>query len=127
MQPLLHSCRLRSVIRDEAGAEGVSALYVYSSRATLRQAEARVMRLMQIKRPQLRAREFFSDRPYRNEHDAMVLLSRLVHAYEPPLLLKKENRPPPALKKQACERSFAGLPRYSILQPIFRVSQREVM
>ena len=92
MQPLLHSCRLRAVIRDEAGVEGVSALYVYSSRATLRQAEARVMRLMQIKRPQLRAREFFSDRPYRSEHDAMVLLSRLVHAYEPPLLLQKRKK-----------------------------------
>lgn len=114
MRPLLHSCRLRAVIRDEAGVEGVSALYVYSSRATLRQAEARVMRLMQIKRPQLRAREFFSDRPYRSEHDAMVLLSRLVHAYEPPLLLQKKEKEgqkrrknrPVNTRSQVCFRCF---------------------
>ena len=89
LQPLLHTCSLRAVVRDEAGADGVSALYVYSNRATLRQAEARLMQLIRSRDPQLIACELLADRPYRSEHDAMVLISRLVRAYEPPRLLHK--------------------------------------
>ena len=70
-------------MRPEAGAEGVFALYVYSARATMRLAEARLMRLLREKEPELRSTEVFLRGGYRSEYDAMSLLHKLGNLYEP--------------------------------------------
>jgi hypothetical protein len=62
---------------------GISALYIYSGEASLKQAESRVMALLRQSEPDLRPVEVFLDHPYRTEHDAMHLLQRLERQYEP--------------------------------------------
>ena len=83
MQSLLHTNHLRAVIRPEAGADKASALYVYSAKATMRQAENRLMRLLRETEPALRQEEVFLRGGYRSEYDAMSLLNKLGNLYEP--------------------------------------------
>lgn len=83
MQSLLHTNHLRAVIRPEAGLDDTSALYVYSSKATMRQAENRLLRLLREKEPELRSEEVFLRSGYRGEYDAMSLLNKLGNLYEP--------------------------------------------
>ena len=91
MQSVLHSNHLRAVIRPEAGAAEVSALYVYSARATLRQAENRLMNLLREKEPSLRPVEVFLRADYRSEYDAMSLLHTLGNLYEPLRLFRRRR------------------------------------
>lgn len=95
LQPLLHSRNLRAVIRPEAGVPGISGLYLYSDRVSMKQAEKRVMELLWRENSSLQAVEVFLDRPYRSEHDAMHLLHRLERLYAPVKLpwKKRKNRP----------------------------------
>ncbi len=83
LQPLVHSRNLRAVLRPEAGASGISALYLYSDKMSVKQAERKMMELLRQENPALRPVEVFLDRPYRSEHDAMHLLHRLGSQYEP--------------------------------------------
>ncbi len=83
LRPLLSGHALRAVVRAQASAPGISALYLYSDKATLAQAEQRLMALLQRDDPSLRPVEVFAKHGYRTEHDAMVLLHRLTDAYEP--------------------------------------------
>ena len=83
LQTFLHSRHLRGVIRPEAGTEGLSGLYIYSARVSVKQAENRMMELLRREHGELRPVEVFLDRPYRTEHDAMHLLHRLGRLYEP--------------------------------------------
>ena len=93
LQSFLHSRHLRGVIRQEAGTKSISALYIYSAKASVKQAESKVMELLRKEDPALRPVEVFLDRPYENEHDAMHLLHRLGDLYEPLRLpWKKEQK-----------------------------------
>ena len=83
MQSVLHANHLRAVIRPEAGAEEISALYIYSVHATLRRAENRLMSILREKDPSLRSAEIFLRGGYRSEYDAMSLLHKLGNLYEP--------------------------------------------
>ena len=83
LQSFLHSRHLRAVIRPEAGTKSISALYIYSAKASVKQAESKVMELLRKEDPALRPVEVFLDRPYQTEHDAMHLLHRLGRLYEP--------------------------------------------
>ena len=83
LQPLMHSCSLRAVIRPEAGAPGISGLYFYSDKMGIRQAETKLMEILRREDPDLRVREVFLDRPYQSERDAMQLLNQLGKLYEP--------------------------------------------
>lgn len=83
MQSVLHSNHLRAVIRPEAGAEELFALYVYSARATMRQAENRLMQQLREREPALKSVEVFLRADYRSEYDAMSLLHTLGNLYEP--------------------------------------------
>ena len=83
LQSFLHSRHLRGVIRQEAGTKSISALYIYSAKASIKQAESKVMELLRKEDPALRPVEVFLDRPYENEHDAMHLLHTLGSLYEP--------------------------------------------
>ena len=91
MQSVLHTNHLRAVIRPEAGASEVSALYVYSARATLRQAEGRLMNLLREKDPSLRPVEVFLRGDYRSEYDAMSLLNTLGNLCEPVRLFRRRR------------------------------------
>ena len=92
MQSLLHSNRLRAVVRPEAGVENAFALYVYSAKATMRQAENRLMQSLREREPELRAAEVFLRGGYRSEYDAMSLLHRLGNLYEPLRFLPRRRR-----------------------------------
>ena len=93
LQSFLHSRHLRGVIRREAGTSGISALYIYSARVSVKQAENKVMELLRKEDPKLQPVELFLDRPYQSEHDAMQLLHRLGNLYEPLRLpWKKEQK-----------------------------------
>ncbi len=83
LQSFLFSRHLRGVIRPEAGAKGISSLYIYSGKVSLKLAENRVMELLRAKYGELQPVEVFLERPYETEHDAMHLLSRLERLYEP--------------------------------------------
>ncbi|MBQ6273413.1 MAG: FUSC family protein [Oscillospiraceae bacterium] len=83
MENYLRTRHLRGVLRPEAGTVGISALYIYSGQAGVKQAESRVMALLRQEEPGLRPAEVFLDRPYETEHDAMHLLNRLGKLYEP--------------------------------------------
>ena len=87
LHTLVHARRMRMAVQPQAGAEGVSGLYIYSNRATVRRAQNQLMDLIRIDTPDAEAEEIFLSRGYRSEHDAMVLLSRLYHRYAPMWLL----------------------------------------
>lgn len=82
LQERLAGKQLRAVSRPQA-VSGISGLYIYSANATLPLAEQRVMDYLRREDPELEGMEIFSPVPYRNEHDAMHLLSRISRAYEP--------------------------------------------
>ena len=79
----LETWGLRSELRPQAGSEGVSGLYFYAEEANVSQAEEKLTILMQEKEPQLKAKEIFSEKGYRSEHDAVHLIHRLSNQYEP--------------------------------------------
>lgn len=84
LQSLIHSYHLRAVIRRETEEEHISALYLYSEKVSVKQAENRVMELLRAQYgEQLEPVEVFLPRPYETEHDAMHLLHRLGNLYEP--------------------------------------------
>ena len=83
LQSFLHSRHLRGVIRPEAGTNGISGLYIYSARASVKQAENKVMEVLRKENPDLQPVEVFLEHPYETEHDAMHLLHRLGNLYEP--------------------------------------------
>ena len=81
-------CRkLRATIQPQTDAPGVSGLYVYSDRATVRKAEHRLMKILQAENPDLKPVELFPPVGYRSEHDAMLLLHQLFNRYAPIRLL----------------------------------------
>ena len=92
LEKRLESCvaghRLRMAVRPQQAAPGVSGLYFYSDTATFSLAEKRLMDMLRRTGPELRPREVFLRRPYRSEHDAMVLLHRLGNLYEPLKILR---------------------------------------
>ncbi|MGX8692155.1 MAG: FUSC family protein [Clostridia bacterium] len=92
MQSVLHSNHLRAVIRREAGAAEQYAMYVYSARATMRQAESRLMQRLREQEPSLQAVEVFLRADYRSEYDAMSLLHRLGNFYEPLQLFGRRGK-----------------------------------
>lgn len=86
-------CRkLRTAIQPQTDAPGVSGLYIYSERATVRGAEARLMEMLRKDNPDLSPLEMFSPSGYRSEHDAMVLLLRLYNRYAPVRLLPSRRK-----------------------------------
>ena len=90
--PSLRQHRLRSAIRKQPGAPGLSGLYLYSDQATMRHAQTRLMHMLQQQDPTLRPVEVFSSSAYRTENDAMQLLHRLGNEYEPIKLFRKSRK-----------------------------------
>lgn len=75
--------RLRSVIRPQAGAPGISGLYIYAHTATMEQAEKRLMKMLREENAALTPVDIRLRTPYRTESDAMQLLHTLGNCYEP--------------------------------------------
>ncbi len=77
-------CRkLRGSIQPQTGVPGVNALYIYSDRATVHQAETRLMKLLQERESGWEAEEVFLSSGYRSEHDAMHLLYQIYNRFAP--------------------------------------------
>ena len=83
LQSFLRSRHLRGVVRAEAGTRGISSLYIYSDKVSVKLAQSRVMELLREKYGELQPVEVYLDRPYETEHDALHLLHRLEKLYEP--------------------------------------------
>ncbi len=93
LQGILNEGTLRSVIRPQSDAPGISALYLYSAEATVRHAENVMMWMLRNQNPSYQMEEIFAREPYRTEMDALHLLRRLGNAYEPLLIqAMKETR-----------------------------------
>ena len=91
LQGFLHDRALRGVLRPEAGAAGLSALYIYSGKASVKRAQSVLMEMLHREDPDLRAVDVFLDRPYESERDAVHLLQRLGDLYEPLRFLPKKR------------------------------------
>ena len=74
---------LRAVRRRQAGAPGISGLYIYAHTATMEQAEKRLMQMLREEEPELRPVEIRLKTPYISERDAMQVLYMLGNEYEP--------------------------------------------
>lgn len=91
LQTFFQCRRLRAAVRPQAGMNGVSGLYIYAREATPQKAEKRLMELLRRREPDLRFTELFSPAGYRSEHDAMVLLYRLLNQYAPLFFLPRRD------------------------------------
>ena len=83
--------RLRYVRRPQAGSTDVSALYIYSSEATVEKACAFLLAMLRGKDPSLTAEEVHSRNGYRSEQDALRVLHKIETLYEPVSFLKKHS------------------------------------
>ena len=90
--------KLRAVIRKQAGAPGVSGLYIYAHTATMEQAKKRLMTMLHEEDETLIPTDVRLTEPYRNEQDAMHVLYTLGNLYEPVRLFRHLRR-----KKKADE------------------------
>lgn len=88
----LPRAKLRAVVREQAGAPGISGLYIYSHTADMEQAKKRLMRLLREDDPTLEPVELRLNGPYRSEHDAMHLLTVLGDRYEPIRLFPRRRK-----------------------------------
>ena len=84
--------RLRTVIRPQAGAPGISGLYIYSHRATMEQAEKRLMAMLREKDASLTPVDIRLRTSCQTEHDAMQVLHTLSNCYEPVRLLPRRRK-----------------------------------
>ena len=88
IRKVLPKGRLRAVIRPQAGAPGISGLYIYAHTATMEQAEKRLMQMLREEDPSLTPVEIHLNRPYRSETDTMRVLYALGSAYDPVKLFR---------------------------------------
>ncbi len=79
--------KLRAVIRPQAGAPGISGLYIYAHTATMEQAEKRVMQMLREEEEDLESVDVRLRTPYQSERDAMHVLYQIEKEYEPVCLL----------------------------------------
>ena len=83
LQELLPADKFRYARRKQAGADDLSALYIYDVDASVELAINRLMVLLRKEDPSLVPVEIHSAGPYRSEHDAMHLLHTIEKRYEP--------------------------------------------
>ena len=83
---LRHMCpkgQLRLVIRPQAGAPGISAMYFYSRTAEMVQAQKRLMKMLGTANPDLEPLTLTLREGFSTEHDAVHLLHQIEKHYEP--------------------------------------------
>lgn len=83
LRKLLRDRKLRSVIRPQTAAPGISGLYIYSAMANNRRAEYKLMQMLRAKEPELESMRVFLPGRYRSEQDAIHLLNTVGNYYEP--------------------------------------------
>ncbi|MCR4706314.1 MAG: FUSC family protein [Clostridiales bacterium] len=83
LRTLLPASRYRTVIREQGGAPGVSALYIYAADASTLRAERTLLNLLEKDGRKREYREIFLPDGYRTERDALRILKRVGSAYEP--------------------------------------------
>ena len=88
---VLPKSRLRSVHRRQAGAPGISGIYIYAHTATMEQAEKRVMRILREENPALQPVDIRLKTAGHSERDAMHVLNSVSAVYEPVRLLPRKK------------------------------------
>lgn len=89
--------RFRMVIRPQTSFDGIDGLYIYAASATLENAKAQLMRMLDPSGLMLTPRDFRLPEGFRSERDAIRLLRRVGNAYEP-LLFLPQKKPPKQAK-----------------------------
>ena len=82
---------LRCVRRPQTGSKDISALYIYSSEATVEKACTFLLDMLRSKDASLTAEEIRSRSGYRSEQDALHVLHKIETLYEPVSFLKKHS------------------------------------
>ena len=85
--------KLRAVIRKQAGAPGISGLYIYAHTATPEQAQKRLMQMLRAENPELTPVNVRLKTPYTSERDAMHVLYTVGRSYEPIRLFRRKRKP----------------------------------
>ena len=93
LRKLMPKGKTRAVIRPQAGAPGISGLYIYSHTATMEQAEKRLLQMLKEENGDLHPVEIRARHPYDSEKDAMQVLYALENAYEPISLFRTLGQP----------------------------------
>ena len=83
LHKLLRDRGLRSVIRAQTAAPGISGLYIYSAMANTLRAREKLMHMLREKEPALEEQCVFLPGAYRSEQDAIHLLNTVGNYYEP--------------------------------------------
>ncbi len=84
--------KLRAVIRKQAGAPGISGLYIYAHTATPEQAQKRLMQMLREENPDLTPVNVRLKTPYTSERDAMHVLYTVGRSYEPIRLFRRKRK-----------------------------------
>ena len=82
----------RFAVRAQAGAPGICAIYIYDAEATVKAAEAVLLKQLLEEDPAMKAFHVYSENGYHTEHDALRVLSRIERKYEPFSFLPTESR-----------------------------------
>ena len=91
--PKLEEHGLRVAVREQAGDMDVKGMYFYAADANVPHAEEILIDRFRTLDPTLQAEEVFSTTGYRSEHDAIRIMNRIEHLYEPTILSKlKKNK-----------------------------------
>ncbi len=98
LKDLISQGGIRTEIRPQASADGISGLYIYSDEADIDHAKNVMMWMLREKNPDCIPVEVVSKTPYRSETDALRLLRRIGRMYEPVAFLprrrpKKNSQP----------------------------------
>ena len=89
--------RFRMVIRPQTSFDGIDGLYIYAASATLENAKAQLMRMLDPSGLMLTPRDYRLPDGFRSERDAIRLLRKVGNAYEP-LLFLPQKKPPKQAK-----------------------------
>ncbi len=83
LEPSLEKQKLRSVVRPQSGLDDGCSLYFYAEHADMAHAQQHLMCLLRKENPRLEVRDMVAEKPYQTDQDAIRLLRKLTHEYEP--------------------------------------------
>ena len=83
LRKLMPKAKIRAVVRHQAGAPGISGLYIYAHSATMEQAEKRLLHMLKEEHGELKPVEIRLPHPYQSDRDAMHILYQIENTYEP--------------------------------------------
>ena len=91
VRSVLPTQKYRIVTKPQAGAEGLSGIYIYAEGSNPETAKAELMKLLRQQDPQLKPLNMTLKTGYRTEHDAIRLLHSIESHFEPVIFRKRRS------------------------------------